>query len=111
MFGLRKSVLIGSLAVAASAATAADFVNKTVGNIRGPDGRPCTFFTLEGVSEADPGTPGTPWFALRQASPGYEENLAILISAKLTGRPIQVTTAGVVAGGCNHVEAYVIILL
>lgn len=91
-------------------AYAGDFYNKTVTIIRGPDGRPCTFFVLDGVSPADPITPNTPWMVLRQTSPGYKENLAMLISAKLTGRQVNVSTNGVVAPECGHVEAYVVML-
>ena len=91
-------------------ANAGDFSNKTVNIIRGPDGRPCTFFILDGVSPADPSTPNTPWMVLRQASPGYKENLAILMSAKLTGRPVNVSTTGTVVSECGHVEAYVVML-
>lgn len=90
--------------------SAADFQNKAVQIVRGPDGRPCTFFALEGVSSADPLTPSSPWFVLRQSSSGYKENLALLISAKIAGRPVHVTTNGVVVSECGHVEAYVVML-
>ncbi len=109
--------LIGKAAVAAVSvfclfgpANAADFSNKAVNIIRGPDGRPCTFFILDGVSPADPTTPNTSWMALRQASSGYKENLAILMSAKLTGRVVNVSTTGAVVPECGHVEAYVVML-
>lgn len=109
--------LIGKAAVAAvsvfclfGSANAADFSNKAVTIIRGPDGRPCTFFILDGVSPADPTTPNTSWMALRQASSGYKENLAILMSAKLTGRVVNVSTTGAVVPECGHVEAYVVML-
>lgn len=89
---------------------AADFRNKTVQTVCGTDGRPCTFFTLEGVSSADPLTPSIPWLVLRQNSSGYKENLALLISAKIAGRLVHVTTNGVVAPKCGAVESYVVML-
>jgi hypothetical protein len=106
----RMTVTLGCLAFAASAANAGDFNNKTVSLIQGPDGRPCTFFILDGVSSADPATPGTPWMALRQSSSGYKENLVILMTAKLAGRPINVSTTGLVVAECGLVEAYRLML-
>lgn len=99
-----------SLALAVSAARGADFYDKTVQVIRGPDGRPCTFFSLDGVNPSDPSTPSSPWFVLRQASPGYKENLALLMSAKLTGRVVRVSTTGSIVPECGQVEAYVVML-
>lgn len=103
---------VAVLAIAATAclagfsepAAAGYFPNKTITIVRAPDGRPCTFFILDGVSPADPATPNTPWMALRQSHPGYKENLAILVSAKLTNRPVNVITSGTVASECGHVE-------
>ena len=92
-----------------AAAAGSYFANKTVGVIRPPDGRPCTFFWLDGVSPADPATPGVSWMVLRQAQTGYKENLAVLMSAKLTGRTVNVTTNGVPVSECSGtVEAYVV---
>lgn len=45
---------------------------------------------------------------IRQAAVGYKENLAVLMSAKLTGHPVIVTTTGTVVPECGHVEALVI---
>lgn len=95
---------------AVGAVDAADFFSKTITVIRGPDGRPCTFFVLDGVSPADPSTPNTSWMVLRQTSVGYKENLAMLVSAKLSGRPVSVSTTGSVVPECGHVEAYVVML-
>jgi len=106
-----KSVAVVACTISFPVLVAAgDFWSKTVNIVRGPDGRPCTFFVLDGVSVADPSTPNTAWFALRQASPGYKENLAILMAAKLSGRPVHVSTTGAVVPECGHVEAYVVML-
>ena len=46
---------------------------------------------------------------LRQAQTGYKENLAVLMSAKLTGRAVNVTTNGTPVSECSGtVEAYVV---
>lgn len=89
---------------------AADFFNKTITVIRGPDGRPCTSFVLDGVNPADSSTPNTSWMVLCQAGVGYKENLAMLVDAKLSGRPVSVSTTGSVVPECGHVEAYVVML-
>lgn len=99
-----------ALSFVAGAASAADFWDKPVAIVRGPDSRPCTFFQLVGVSTADPLTPNLPWMMLRQASPGYKENLALLMSAKLTGAHVNVSTTGAVVPECGGVEAYVVML-
>lgn len=79
-----------------------------VGMIRSPDGRPCTFFTLNGVSVADPILPNSPWFVIPQSAVGYKEMLALLVSAKLTAKPLFVSTTGSVNTACGAAEAYVV---
>ena len=106
------AIAIGAcLSALAESAAAGYFPAKTITIVRAPDGRPCTFFILDGVSPADPSTPNTPWMALRQSHPGYKENLAILMSAKLTNRPVNVATSGTVPPECGHVEVTVVELL
>ena len=97
-----------SLLAASSGAVAGSFVGKTITIVRAPDTRPCTFFSLDGVYPADPVTPNSGWFVLRQAAVGYKENLAILMSAKLTGRPVNVGTSGTFVSECGAVEAVVV---
>jgi hypothetical protein len=83
--------------------TAASHINKTVEVFHGPDTRECAFFRLIGVSEADPATPGVPWFAVPKTHPGYREIVAILLQARATGAPLQhVATTGAVV--CGHAE-------
>jgi len=89
---------------------AADFNNNTVQIIRGPDSRPCTFFLLNNVYPADPLTPNSGWFVLRQNSIGYKENLALLLTAKLSGRTVNISTTGTIVPECGQVEAYVVML-
>lgn len=111
---MKRSLLLTALfflsACWLESANATDNWNKSVGTIRGPDGRPCTFFTLNGGSP-EPATPGVAWLVLRQATSGYKENLAILMSGKLTGSPVHVSTTGIGVPECNGtVEAHVVML-
>jgi len=45
---------------------------------------------------------------LRQSHVGYKENLAVLLSAKLAGRPVHVTTTGAFVPERGHVEVTVV---
>ncbi len=55
--------------------------------------RPCTFFRLEGVNQADPAQPGE-WFAIPRSHPAYAENFAALLTAKVSKLLINVSTNG-----------------
>lgn len=71
--------------------------------IANPDDRPCIFFRLSGVAEADPVLPGQPWFAVPKTHGGYKEIVATLMIARSTQDPIyQVLTSGAVA--CGYAE-------
>lgn len=74
----------------------------TVERMLPPDSRPCLFFTLTGVSVADPSLPSSPWFAIRQSQNGYKETFALLLAAKHTGLPVTVSTTGGVVTECGH---------
>lgn len=66
-------------------------------------GRPCTFFQLAGVTEADPAQP-TEWFAIAHSHPRHSELFAILLTAKASGLPIDVSTNGVATCGLAGVD-------
>jgi hypothetical protein len=71
--------------------------------VHSPDTRECTFFIINGVSESDPITPNSPWFAAPKTHPGYKDIVATLLMARATGMPLQhVSTTGAVA--CGHAE-------
>jgi len=73
-----------------------------VGGLVPPDSRPCVFFSIIGVSEADPTVkPGWPWFAVRQSQNGFKELYALLLSAKLSGNPVIVSTTGAAVSECD----------
>ncbi len=72
-----------------------------------PDGTnaDCYYFTLNGVSQADPVNPGSPWFGVsRTAHPGAKELFAVLLAARLTGTPINVNTTGSLE--CGYAGVY-----
>lgn len=97
---LSFAMLVGVL-LSPAAATAAVHINKEVAVVHSPDTRECVFFQLSGVTEADPSTPGVPWFAVPKTHVGYKEVFATLMLARATGRPLNhVATSGAVA--CGH---------
>lgn len=58
------------------------------------DSRPCFFFILNGVSEADPAIPNGPWFAIPTSASNYQVMAATVMSAKLSGSSLHVLTDG-----------------
>lgn len=70
--------------------------------LHSPDSRPCVFFLLNGVAEADPVMPGNPWFGLPKSHPGYKEILTLLLIARTSGKEFNaVVTTGQVAQECG----------
>ena len=59
----------------------------------------CLWFTLSGVPQADPILPNNPWFAIPRTQNGFGELYAMLLSAKLSGSTVWVSTTGAAAGG------------
>jgi hypothetical protein len=59
----------------------------------------CIYFQLAGVSQADPVAPSNPWFAVPSTQNGASGIYAALLSARVAGAPISVTTSGNLAGG------------
>lgn len=72
----------------------------------------CVFFTLTGVSEADPSDPGSPWFAMPRTQTGFSEVYAALLAAKIAGATVMVSTTGNPAGGAcgNYSGVYYVLL-
>jgi hypothetical protein len=108
---LRTAAVMFALFGATFAAYSAPgwFGSKQVGQLHAGDGRPCIFFTLEGVGEADVVTPGSPWFALQKSHLTFKENYAVLLVAKAAKLPIHVATSGVLVSECGHVGVSVVI--
>jgi len=97
----RITVALLAAYLAPSVAWSATHANKTVSVVHSPDSRECIFFQLDGVAEADPISPGNPWFAVPKTHNGYKEIVAALLMLRTTGAPLQqVTTSGALA--CGH---------
>ena len=71
----------------------------------------CVFFTLNGVSEADPAVPGSPWFAMPRTQTGFNEVYAALLAAKISGTTVTISTTGRPASGAcgNYSGIYVLV--
>ena len=79
---------------------AVDWPNKTVGRLSAAyDGADCTYFTLQGVSEADPVKPGDPTFAIPRTQFGAKDGYAMLLAAKISGKTVRVITRGTLSCG------------
>jgi len=75
-------------------------VNKEVLTIHSPDSRPCTFFKLKSVAEADSSVPTNPWFAVPTAHNGHDVIVSMLLAAFMSGKKVNVSTTGGVE--CGH---------
>lgn len=73
---------------------------KTVEAIHSPDHRACLFFSLAGVTTADPITPNMTWFSVPINHPGFKEIVAMLIAARTSRLPVTVYTTGSIE--CGH---------
>lgn len=91
------------LGLTASSVWSADFYGKSLTYLGGGDSRPCVFFTLDGVTEAVPAVPGSGWFVLPKTHPQFKESYALLLSAKLTGKQVNISTSGSV-DPCGHAQ-------
>jgi len=105
-----KAILCLSFLFVSSAGASVTWATKTISQLQ-PDhpSADCYFFTLDGVSEADPVRPGIPWFAVdRNAHLGAKELYATLLAARLSRAPITVYTSGAVA--CGYAAVNFVIL-
>jgi hypothetical protein len=101
-----KTILL-LLAVLASPVQAGDWSSKAI-TAYFLDTRPCTFFALSGVAQADPVLPGSPYFALAKTHPNYAELYATLLTAKASQHLVDVSTSGQLA--CGHADVSRVIL-
>jgi hypothetical protein len=95
--GLFSCVAMTALCHPASADT---FTGQVEGLLP-PDHRPCIFFSIAGVPQADPVRPGSRWVAVRQSQNGFKELYALLLAAKHAGAPVTVTTNGTQVPECD----------
>jgi hypothetical protein len=74
--------------------------SRLVIELHSPDNRPCAFFRLVGVSQADPVTPNNPWFSVPTNHLGYDVIIDSLRAAILHDKRVTVYTTGGVK--CGH---------
>lgn len=103
---------VGSAALAAAAGNAFAYVdrfNAKIDKLQAtlPDTN-CFYFTLQGITEADPVVPGGQWFAIHKSQAHAQDQYAMLLAAKLSDAPVRITTSGTVACGYAAVR-YVIL--
>lgn len=105
------TVLVAALTVCAPVpALSVAWVNKNVGTIQSTYSvTDCFYFTLDGVTEADPVLPGSAWFAVSRSQLGSKDAYAMLLSAKLAGQPLRVHTNGTLS--CGHATASEVYML
>jgi hypothetical protein len=99
-------LMLPGLAFVAPAVAQTQRNNQSVGAVY-IDARPCTFFQLQGVSEADTATPG-PWFSVPATNPNYQIIVSALFTAKATQARVSVHTDGTLS--CGHSTANVVAL-
>jgi hypothetical protein len=98
----RRVLIISCVAMTAVCHPAsADTFTGQVQGLATPDSRPCVFFSIAGVTQADPVRPGSPWVVVRQSQNGFKELYALLLAAKHTGAPVTVTTNGTAVAECD----------
>jgi hypothetical protein len=103
-------VVLGFASLCTFSANAAAWSTKTVSGLQ-PFyvSSNCYYFSLEGVSEADPAVPGSPWFAVdRTAHLGAKDLYAAILAARLSGSPVTVYTTGGTA--CGYAAVSYIVL-
>jgi hypothetical protein len=104
-----RSFIVGmALGVTAWPCIASNTVTAAVGELQSLEGSTdCIYFTLNGVSVADPalGT-GSPWFAMARTTTDaarVRDGYAMLLSAKVAGIPVRVSTTGATVCGYAQV--------
>jgi hypothetical protein len=91
-------------------ASAATYTNVTVTQvltIAGQSGASlCYYFTLAGVTQADPSVPNNPWFAIStNANIGAKEQFSLILTARVTGTPVgAVVTTGAADPDCGNAK-------
>jgi len=100
MRNMRTGIWIALLIALPSIALATTHINKTVGSLQSTySGGDCFYFTLQGVTQADPVAPGSPWFTIPRSQYGSKDAYAMLLAARLSGTLVTVNTNGTTACG------------
>lgn len=112
-----KSPVAAAVAAAALMWSGASYANQQwtamVQQLQPPlSNQDCVYFTLTGVSQADPVSAGSAWFAIPSTQTGFSEVYAALLAAKISGATVMVSTSGNFAGGAcgNYAGVYYVVL-
>jgi len=82
--------------------------NHQVLTVFSPDSsRPCLFFQMDGVSEADPIVAASPWFAVPMSHNGYNLIQAMLLTLFTAGKNLNIKTTGGTACGFAEVDSVI----
>jgi hypothetical protein len=106
---LSMAVAISSLALA-SPGFAADWTAQ-VGQVQSTSlGADCVYFTLSGISVADPSLGNnSSWFAIPRSQYGAKDAYAMLLTARATGVQVRVTTTGTtICGGYAQISQLIL---
>ncbi|MFT6389445.1 MAG: hypothetical protein ACJAUP_002837 [Cellvibrionaceae bacterium] len=76
-----------------------------VESILSPDSRPCTFFRLKGVVQADPAVNNHAWFSVPLDHNGHDVIVSMLLTAYAAGKKLNVVTTGREKCGIAEVES------
>lgn len=85
-----------------SSVYATDWYEKKVNQVQINAANGCLYFTLEGVAQADPVTPGQPWFTLEPSNASHSAMLSILMVAYASKVPVKVATTGIKTPVCGY---------
>ncbi len=107
---MRNYVVLVAVALMSTpgASWASEHAWKAVAIVHSPDSRDCVFFQLVGVSEADQVAPGNPWFAVPKSHLGFKEIFSMLITARVTGQSVYVSTESSLS--CGHPTVRTVLL-
>lgn len=95
-----KTIFLILLLIFVPLAKAVTHQDKTIEITQTPDSaRPCVFFKLSGVSEADPVNANNPWFSIPVEE---KEQISFLLAARMANKTVTVYTTGQLA--CGHAE-------
>jgi hypothetical protein len=97
---MKETIVLAVLVLFSYGAFSAEHGGKSVQTVVSPDERPCTFFALEGVAEADPIKPNDSWFAVPLDHNGHDVIVSLLLAAYTAGKPVSVVATG--TRSCNY---------
>lgn len=80
-------------------AVGAEHYGKKVNNVQVNASNGCIYFTLDGVTEADPVAPGEPWITVASENESKQEVLSLLMMAQASKSDVKVMTSGQIVCG------------